>query len=63
MGMSPPVSALQQVFFPFLNTIGLDVKIDVIKNGFFPDVIGQACIKIPSLTSPLKPIELMERGS
>ncbi len=61
--MSPTIAALEHVLYPALKMFGMDVSLEVVKNGFFPDVVGEVCIDIPSLKTPLQPISLMMRGS
>ncbi len=63
VGMSPTIAALEHVLYPALKMFGLDVSLKVVKNGFFPDVVGEVCLSIPSLKAPLKPISFMSRGS
>lgn len=47
--MSPTVAALEHVLFPALQLFGINVSLEVIKNGFFPDVVGEVNFTVPSL--------------
>lgn len=59
--MSPPVDYYENVFLPFLHHMGLEVEIEVIRRGFYPQGGGEVRA---TLTPPkaLKPLVLEERG-
>lgn len=61
--MSPTIFAVQHVLLPTLKQMGIDINIDVIENGYFPDVVGTINANIKSNPQPLAPISLLSRGS
>ena len=61
--MSPTVFAVEHVLLPALSKMGIDIDMYVVKNGYFPDVIGSINATIRSITESIKPISLVSRGS
>ena len=61
--MSPTVFAVEHVLLPTLSKMGIDIDMYVVKNGYFPDVIGSINATIRSITESIKPISLISRGS
>ena len=48
--MSPTIFAVQHVLLPTLKQMGIEINIDVISNGYFPDVVGKIDANIKSIT-------------
>jgi len=59
---APPIEFIQRVFLPSLSKMGVSVNLEIQEWGFFP--IGGGSIKatLSSLTAPLKPLQITERG-
>ncbi len=59
--MSPPIDYYEQVLFPFLRRMGLDVRIDVLGRGFYPKGGGRVIASILG-ADRFKALDLSERG-
>ncbi len=55
-----PVEHLKNVLLKHLETMGYNIKIDILREGFYPK--GDALTKIHSRKGKLKPIEILEKG-
>ena len=42
--------------------MGAEVDYELIKHGLFSDLVGHVNVKIKTMSSPLKPIDLTSRG-
>ncbi|KAH7927727.1 RNA 3'-terminal phosphate cyclase, partial [Leucogyrophana mollusca] len=61
---APQIDYTQHIFLPFLQRhFGLDIFLGVKKRGYFPKGGGSVYCSIPSITGPLPPVTLTERGS
>jgi RNA 3'-terminal phosphate cyclase (ATP) len=59
--MAPPFEFIQQAYLPILANMGANIKITLIRPGFFPQ--GGGCIELEvQPTEKLKPISLQQRG-
>ena len=61
---SPTVFPFNYVLIPTLERMGAKIGLEVIKPGYFPDVIGEVKASITALKNgeTLKSIELLDRG-
>ena len=59
--MSPPIDYYEQVLFPFLRRMGLDVRIDVLGRGFYPKGGGRVITSVLG-ADRFKTLDLSERG-
>jgi len=63
VGMSPPVKYTQLIIQGLLKRMGVDIDIQIAKEGFYPYGGGQADVKINPLgDNYIQPIEIVERG-
>lgn len=59
--LAPPFEFIQQAYLPILTSMGADIKITLIRPGFFPK--GGGCIELEvHPTEKLKAISLQQRG-
>jgi len=57
---APPVEYTKAVFLPILSSMGFNVKIDVLREGFYP--VGGAMVRVRSVKASFKKLELLRRG-
>jgi RNA 3'-terminal phosphate cyclase len=64
VGMAPTAFPVKHVLLPVLAQMGAHVEVDVVKGGYFPDVVGRLDARIKSLGpgETLSPIKLLERS-
>jgi RNA 3'-terminal phosphate cyclase (ATP) len=61
---APQIEYTQHVFFPFLRQhFGLDLLLDIQKQGFYPKGGGVVFCTISPTTGPLRAVNLIERGA
>jgi RNA 3'-terminal phosphate cyclase (ATP) len=58
---SPPVTYFQKILFPFLSRSGLDLSIELIKWGWYPEGGGEIVCKVKP-SEKIEPLNLIERG-
>ena len=51
VGMSPTYHSFNFVLLPILRTMGIKAEYQVVKHGFFPDLVGETLLKVNSLGS------------
>ncbi|MDY6877581.1 MAG: RNA 3'-terminal phosphate cyclase [Chloroflexota bacterium] len=59
---APPVSYLEHVFLPHLAQMGVHVRVELMRWGFYPAGGGEIQAWIAGQEEPLRPIVLTERG-
>jgi RNA 3'-terminal phosphate cyclase (ATP)/RNA 3'-terminal phosphate cyclase (GTP) len=57
---APPVEYIKTVFLPILSCMGFNIKINVLREGFYP--IGGAVVKVHTTKANFKKLELLSRG-
>jgi RNA 3'-terminal phosphate cyclase (ATP) len=60
---APSVDYLAQVYAPALQRMGLPVRLQLSRAGFFPRGGGEAQLEMSPMKSGLRPLDLVERGS
>jgi RNA 3'-terminal phosphate cyclase (ATP) len=58
--LAPPFDFLARVFLPLLSRMGGNVRLDLVRHGFFPAGGGE--MRATIAPSPLAPLQLLERG-
>jgi RNA 3'-terminal phosphate cyclase (ATP) len=62
--LAPPADFLSAAFLPVLRRMGPDVRLELVRHGFFPAGGGKLRVAIrPAPLAPLAPLELLERGA
>ncbi len=56
MNKSPPSESVKRALVPLLSLMGIDIKYEITKDGFYPRGGGKAEITIKCLKEPLKPV-------
>lgn len=59
---SPQIDYYRFVYSRILERIGFNIKIDVIKRGYFPRGGGKVVVRIPEQDIPKKEVEFLENG-
>mmetsp|Transcript_33421 Transcript_33421/g.30423 ORF Transcript_33421/g.30423 Transcript_33421/m.30423 type:complete len:156 (+) Transcript_33421:317-784(+) len=59
---SPPIRYYEKILFPLLTKFGIDVKIKVNSEGFYPNGGGEVEYKVEPVTKPLAPIKIVSPG-
>lgn len=59
---SPPFDYIQQVFLPLLDKMGVGINSELSRWGFYPTGGGEITAVIPPISSPLRPLSLLEKG-
>ncbi|GAA48065.1 RNA 3'-terminal phosphate cyclase, partial [Clonorchis sinensis] len=59
---APPVDYMSEITLYFLEKMGLDCKLEVIRRGFYPQGGGVVKAQVHRLSSPLLPITMLDPG-
>jgi RNA 3'-terminal phosphate cyclase (ATP) len=59
--LAPPADFLSEAFLPVLRRMGPDVRLELVRHGFFP--AGGGKLRVEIRPAPLAPLELLERGA
>jgi len=59
---APPVPYLEHVFLPHLAQMGVHVRVELVRWGFYPAGGGEIQVRITGQEGPLRPIALTRRG-
>ncbi|MCD5390529.1 RNA 3'-terminal phosphate cyclase [candidate division NPL-UPA2 bacterium] len=57
---APPISYLQNVIFPLLNKMGYQIRLKILREGFYPR--GGAEVKVKTKKAKLKTLEITSKG-
>ena len=60
--LAPPFDFLQQTYIPLLARMGADIKVQLVKPGFFPRGGGRIDLEVTPVRH-LRPLQLTERGA
>lgn len=60
---APPFFHMQRVLLPLLRKMGAEIDLQMLRPGYVPDGQGQLVMTVRPARSPLKPLNMIKRGS